>query len=99
MSPALRREALANVSPLDWNPQDVAQFLRVNDCSAYCDAFVDAKVDGKALLTLNKDQVLELTSMKVGPSLKICDLISQLKSRVSSTQLRQQQPSLQQTVR
>ena len=42
MSPALRREALANVSPLDWNTQDVAQFLRVNDYSAYCDAFVDA---------------------------------------------------------
>ena len=47
------------------------------------------KVDGQRLLTLSKDQVLELSNMKVGPSVKICDLIAQLKSRVSSTHLRQ----------
>lgn len=25
--------------PAEWNVFDVAQFLRVNDCAAYCDSF------------------------------------------------------------
>jgi hypothetical protein len=25
--------------PVEWNVFDVAQFLRVNDCAAYCDSF------------------------------------------------------------
>lgn len=39
LSAANRREALSGVTPLDWTPQDVAQFLRVNDYTAYCDNF------------------------------------------------------------
>lgn len=42
VSAAHRREALSGVAPLEWNPQDVAQFLRVNDCAAYCDTFTKA---------------------------------------------------------
>lgn len=37
-----RREALNGVTPLDWTSLDVAQFLRVNDCAAYCDTFSKA---------------------------------------------------------
>ena len=37
-------------------------------------------VDGRALLSLSREKVLQLTGMKVGPSVKICDLISQLKT-------------------
>jgi hypothetical protein len=39
-------------------------------------------VDGRGLLSMSKDQVLQLTNMKLGPSLKIFDLVSQLKSKV-----------------
>lgn len=42
VSAANRREALSGVVPLEWTSQDVAQFLRVNDCSAYCDTFTKA---------------------------------------------------------
>lgn len=42
VSAAHRREALSGVAPLEWNSQDVAQFLRVNDCTAYCDTFTKA---------------------------------------------------------
>ncbi|XP_046634887.1 polycomb protein Sfmbt-like isoform X3 [Daphnia pulicaria] len=82
ISAALRREALSGVSPLEWTTQDVAQFLRVNDYTAYCDTFTNASVDGRGLLSMSKDQVLQLTNMKLGPSLKIFDLVSQLKSKV-----------------
>ena len=40
-------------------------------------------IDGHALLALTKEQIVNLTGMKVGPSLKIYDLIQALKIRVS----------------
>lgn len=74
--------------PSEWNVFDVAQFLRVNDCATYCDNFSKRKIDGKALLTLTKDQIIDLTGFKVGPSLKIFDLIQQLKIKVNPAQER-----------
>jgi len=50
--------------------------------------FVFQEVDGKALLKLTKDQVMDLTGMKVGPSLKISDLIQQLRVKVNPAQER-----------
>ncbi|KAH0540024.1 polycomb protein Sfmbt-like isoform X1 [Cotesia glomerata] len=69
--------------PIEWNVHDVAQFLHINDCAAYCDNFCKRKVDGKVFLTLTKDQIIDLTGFKVGPSLKIFDLIQQLKIKVN----------------
>lgn len=44
VSAANRREALSCVAPLEWTSDDVAQFLRVNDCTAYCDTFTKAVI-------------------------------------------------------
>ncbi|KAI4493233.1 hypothetical protein M0802_009521 [Mischocyttarus mexicanus] len=74
--------------PSEWNVFDVAQFLRVNDCATYCDNFSKRKIDGNTLLTLTKDQIIDLTGFKVGPSLKIFDLIQQLKIKVNPAQER-----------
>ncbi|XP_018370885.1 PREDICTED: polycomb protein Sfmbt-like isoform X1 [Trachymyrmex cornetzi] len=74
--------------PSEWNVFDVAQFLRVNDCVTYCDNFSKRKIDGKTLLTLTKDQIIDLTGFKVGPSVKIFDLIQQLKIKVNPAQER-----------
>ncbi|XP_014203269.1 polycomb protein Sfmbt-like isoform X2 [Copidosoma floridanum] len=79
---------LGELVPSDWNIFDVSQFLRVNDCATYCDNFNKRKVDGKALLALTKDQIIDLTGFKVGPSLKIFDLIQQLKIKVNPAQER-----------
>ncbi|XP_058801938.1 polycomb protein Sfmbt-like isoform X2 [Phymastichus coffea] len=76
------------LAPAEWNVYDVAQFLRVNDCATYCDNFSKRKIDGKALLSLTKDQIIDLTGFKVGPSLKIFDLIQQLKIKVNPAQER-----------
>ncbi|EDV58737.1 polycomb protein Sfmbt isoform X1 [Drosophila erecta] len=69
--------------PDTWNVYDVSQFLRVNDCTAHCDTFSRNKVDGKRLLQLTKDDIMPLLGMKVGPALKISDLIAQLKCKVN----------------
>ncbi|XP_071454837.1 MBT domain-containing protein 1-like isoform X2 [Hetaerina americana] len=74
--------------PNEWNVFDVAQFLRVNDCATYCDCFSRQKVDGKTLLSLTEDQVMEITGKIVGPSLKIYNLIKQLKMKVNPAQQR-----------
>ncbi|XP_018572663.1 polycomb protein Sfmbt isoform X2 [Anoplophora glabripennis] len=77
---------IGDLCPEQWNVFDAAQFLRVNDCANYCDSFTEQNVDGKRLVSLSKEDILEFTSGKVGPSLKIFDLIQQLKMKV--TQLR-----------
>jgi len=45
-------------------------------------------VDGEKLLELTKDQIVILTGMKVGPALKILDIISQLKKYVTAARVR-----------
>lgn len=77
-----------DLCPDDWNVLDVEQFLRVNDCANYCDVFSKQEVNGKMLLNLKKEDILEYTGGKVGPSLKIYDLIQQLKIKVNPAQLR-----------
>lgn len=81
-------ESGGELCPAEWNVFDVAQFLRVNDCANYCDAFSKQKINGKMLLDLKKEDILEYTGGKVGPSLKIYDLIQQLKIKVNPAQLR-----------
>lgn len=76
-----------DLSPDTWNIYDVGQFLRVNDCTAHCETFSRHKVDGKRLLQLTKDEIVEMLSMKVGPALKIYDLIQQLKSKIKMSRM------------
>lgn len=78
-----KNSEFGELAPTEWNVFDVAQFLRVNDCAAYCDNFSKRKIDGKTLLTLSNEQIMDLTGFKVGPSLKIFDLIQQLKIKVN----------------
>ncbi|XP_030380492.1 polycomb protein Sfmbt isoform X2 [Scaptodrosophila lebanonensis] len=76
-------EAQVDLMPESWNVYDVSQFLRVNDCTAHCDTFSRNKIDGKRLLQLTKDDIIPLLGMKVGPALKISDLIAQLKCKIN----------------
>lgn len=46
------------------------------------------KVDGKTLLVLSKEDIMVYTGGKVGPSLKIYDLIQQLKLKINPSQSR-----------
>ncbi|XP_064609633.1 polycomb protein Sfmbt-like [Liolophura sinensis] len=62
------------IVPELWSVFEVCQFLRTNDCGAYCDSFSKKNIDGPKFLTLTKEQIVNLTGMEVGPSLKIYDL-------------------------
>lgn len=69
--------------PETWTIQDIGQFLRVNDCAVHCEIFSKKKVDGKRFLHLTKDEIITMLGMKVGPALKIHDLIQQLKCKAN----------------
>lgn len=45
-------------------------------------------MDGKILLNLSKEDMLNYTGGKVGPSVKIFDLIQQLKVKINPSQSR-----------
>lgn len=72
-----------NLQPETWTMDEVIQFLTLNDCKSHCESFTASQVDGKRMLELTKDDIITLLGMKVGPALKIFDLIQQLKCRVN----------------
>lgn len=74
-----------DLMPSTWNIFDVAQFLRINDCAAHCETFTKQKIDGQRLLDLTNDEIVKMLSMKVGPALKIYDLIQQLKLKMKGS--------------
>ncbi|XP_077983794.1 uncharacterized protein LOC144438584 [Glandiceps talaboti] len=69
--------------PSRWGVLEVLQFLKENECGAYTESFRKQQIDGKKLLSLTKEQICNLTGMKVGPSLKIHEHIQQLKARLA----------------
>lgn len=69
-------------NPEMWSEAEVRQFLADNDCAAHCESFRKHEVDGKTLLQMSKDDIIMVLGMKVGPALKIFDLIQQLKDRI-----------------
>ncbi|XP_050665122.1 polycomb protein Sfmbt isoform X2 [Leptidea sinapis] len=79
-------DILNSLDPENWTTADVEKFLTVNDCQPYCINF--AHIDGPMMLQLTKDEIIELLEMKVGPSLKIFDLIQQLRCKIKQPQCR-----------
>lgn len=69
-------------NPEQWTVAEVRQFLADNDCAAHSDCFKKHLVDGPKLLKMSKDDIITVLGMKVGPALKIFDLITQLKDRM-----------------
>lgn len=69
-------------APDSWNVFDVGQFLRVNDCAAHCEIFTRHKIDGKCLLEISDDEIFKMLNGKVGPALKVQDLIKKLRDKI-----------------
>lgn len=72
LSPHTRRE------PKKWKIEDVIAYLQENDCGHYAESFKNAKINGEKFLKLTRDDLLQLTNSKLGPSLKMFALIQKL---------------------
>lgn len=70
------------LAPNTWNVFDVGQFLRINDCAAHCETFSTHKIDGKRLLEIEDGEIFKILENKVGPALKIKDLIKKLRDKL-----------------
>jgi hypothetical protein len=84
---------MPGVDPDSWTIQDVGTFLQLNDCGTHCESFEHNKMDGPKLLSLTKDQIIVLTKMKVGPAVKILDLIGHLKRIANYTRTKKENKS------
>ncbi|KAL8597044.1 hypothetical protein ACOMHN_055637 [Nucella lapillus] len=78
-TPSLQKRA-----PQLWSAQDVCLFLSVNDCGACSDTVLRRNICGRDLLLLSADEEISLAGTKVGPSLRITQLLQQLRSYVNA---------------
>ncbi|XP_030748827.1 polycomb protein Scm [Sitophilus oryzae] len=75
--------SLNKIPTQEWGIEDVIQFIESTDSylGSYADLFRKHEIDGKAFLLLNSDMMMKYMGLKLGPALKICNLVSRLKGR------------------
>jgi len=61
-----------------WSTAEVVQYFYNTDCAEYAGFFQEQEIDGRALMLLNRDTLLHF--MKVGPALKVLQLIDELRA-------------------
>ncbi|KAJ9585032.1 hypothetical protein L9F63_020623, partial [Diploptera punctata] len=69
--------------PSEWTIEDVIQHIAFIDpaLGVHADLFRKHEIDGKALLLLNSDMMMKYMGLKLGPALKICNLVNRIKGR------------------
>ncbi|XP_056644274.1 polycomb protein Scm [Diorhabda sublineata] len=67
----------------EWGIEEVIQFIESTDpcLGVHAELFRKHEIDGKAFLLLNSDMMMKYMGLKLGPALKICNLVSRLKGR------------------
>merc|ERR1719356_1402521 len=72
--------AIVKNNPLKWNVSQVCDFIKnLPGCSDYVEDFAVQEIDGQALMLLQADHLMTAMSIKLGPALKICEQVKQLK--------------------
>ncbi|XP_035210845.1 polycomb protein SCMH1-like isoform X2 [Stegodyphus dumicola] len=72
-----------NSKPTEWTIDDVIHHICATDQTmiSHAELFRRHEIDGKALLLLNSDMMMKYMGLKLGPALKICNLIEKLKAK------------------
>ncbi|XP_075587755.1 uncharacterized protein LOC124494140 isoform X1 [Dermatophagoides farinae] len=66
--------------PGKWTVQEVYEFMSHCDgCSDLADGFKSQEIDGQALMLIKEDHIIDILNTKLGPALKICRKIKELK--------------------
>lgn len=76
-------QRVQTVEPAEWTIEDVIQYIAMTDPNLehHADLFRKHEIDGKALLLLNSDMMMKYMGLKLGPALKICNLVNRIKGR------------------
>ncbi|XP_022081927.1 polycomb protein SCMH1-like [Acanthaster planci] len=69
--------------PTNWSVEEVIRYVTDADhtMSTHADTFKKHEIDGKAFLLLNSEMMMKYMSLKLGPALKLCNLIEKLKTK------------------
>lgn len=71
-------------NPLKWNVTEVCDFVKaLPGCGEYVDDFAQQEIDGQALMLLKADHLMTAMSIKLGPALKICSHIEQIREELA----------------
>ncbi|RZF46271.1 hypothetical protein LSTR_LSTR015188 [Laodelphax striatellus] len=72
-----------SADPAEWSIEEVIYHISISDpmLAVHADLFRRHEIDGKALLLLNSDMMMKYMDLKLGPALKICNLVSRIRGR------------------
>ena len=71
-------------NPLKWTVPQVCDFVKkVSGCSDYVEDFQLQEIDGQALMLLKADHLMSAMAIKLGPALKICSAIDQMRTALN----------------
>jgi len=87
---AVARGRESSLDPSSWSVDDVAHFLEVNECSNLVENFAAKSVDGRKLMALTKPEMMELSNKKIGPCLKVENLLNLMRAKMNPAQARYQ---------
>ncbi|XP_041867554.1 polyhomeotic-like protein 1 isoform X2 [Melanotaenia boesemani] len=69
-----------SASPAQWSVEEVSQFISsLQGCEELASQFLSQEIDGQALLLLKEEHLMSTMNIKLGPALKICAHINNLK--------------------
>ncbi|XP_070703037.1 polyhomeotic-like protein 1 [Pempheris klunzingeri] len=67
-------------SPAQWSVEEVSQFISsLQGCEELASQFLSQEIDGQALLLLKEEHLMSTMNIKLGPALKICAHINNLR--------------------
>ncbi|XP_059205156.1 polyhomeotic-like protein 1 [Centropristis striata] len=67
-------------SPAHWSVEEVSQFISsLQGCEDLASQFLSQEIDGQALLLLKEEHLMSTMNIKLGPALKICAHINNLR--------------------
>ncbi|XP_011311114.1 polycomb protein Scm isoform X2 [Fopius arisanus] len=74
---------ITSTEPAEWTIEEVIHYIAITDpaLGVHADLFRKHEIDGKALLLLNSDMMMKYMGLKLGPALKICNLVNRIKGR------------------
>ncbi|XP_062265932.1 polyhomeotic-like protein 1 isoform X1 [Platichthys flesus] len=66
--------------PAQWSVEEVSQFISsLQGCEDLASQFLSQEIDGQALLLLKEEHLMSTMNIKLGPALKICAHINNLR--------------------
>ena len=85
-SPTYPVPLLDTRNPVTWNVNDVCSYLNQSGCSFALKTIQEQEIDGAALLLLDDlPKVQDLLEFKLGPAVKFCHVVEQLRTQVIDT--------------